>query len=403
MKVNSNIQGMISQAILSSNEERLAKASERMSSGYMINKAKDNPSGMAISNKMRAQLSSLDRAHKNSKNAVNAVQTADGALNEVHEMLQRMNELAIQASNGTLSDSDREAIQEEADHLGKEITRISKTTTYNSQKLLDGSQALKGYPINNSGVYSVVGYNERMQQGNFNIDDTINVSTDADGKVSFSVTTDFKDLATTPPSSINTSHEDITVYYDDVDNPTKVLGYTKKLTFADGGSVTYSVKHEMAVPAPGGTDTGSQSDMINLPGIGGMKIQTGAEEGQEIQVVIPEVSLRTLGFEDLNGKFIVDMTTEDGATRAIKQIDKALGYVSEARSKIGAYQNRLEKSISNLEVSRENLTESYAAIKDLDMAEGMVEYTTRQVLVQAGTTMLAQANEQPQQALQLLQ
>ena len=134
-----------------------------------------------------------------------------------------------------------------------------------------------------------------------------------------------------------------------------------------------------------------------------MKIQVGAEEGQEIQVIIPEVSLRTLNFVDLDGNRTLDLRTEEGATKAISQIASAIDYVSAARSKLGAYQNRIENTVTNLDVTTENLTESYSTIKDIDMAEGMVEYTTLQVLIQAGTSMVAQANEQPQQALQLLQ
>ena len=145
MKVNSNIQAMFAQSILSANEEKMAKSTQKMSSGYKLNRAMDNPAGMAITNRMRAQLSSLERATKNSKNAINAIQTAEGALSEIESMLQRMNELSIQGSNGTMSSSDRLAIQEEVDQLVSEINRISKNTTYNSQNLLDGTQDLKAF------------------------------------------------------------------------------------------------------------------------------------------------------------------------------------------------------------------------------------------------------------------
>ena len=395
MKVNSNIQGMLAQTILASNEAKMQKSTQKMSSGYKLNRAMDNPAGMAITNRMRAQLQSLDRANKNAKNAINAVQTADGALNEVHAMLQRMNELSIQAANGTLSASDRDAIQEEVVHLGKEINRISKTTTYNSQPLLDGSQALKGYVTEKSNEYSVRGYNERFPNGDY----TFNTELSFDADLNPKVKTTIKDISSGTPIEMNIASQSVEVFYDK-DDPTLVTGYSTRITLADGGELTIDRKTKLTAD-PATIDT----DDVNfeIRGYGGMKIQTGADEGQEIQVVIPEVSLKTLGFEDLDGNYVVDCTTEKSATKAIDLVDKALRYVSQARSKIGSYQNRIEKTISNLDVSTENLTESYSTIKDLDMAEGMVDYTRLQVLVQAGTTMLAQANEQPQQALQLLQ
>ena len=168
MKVNSNIQAMFAQSILSANEEKMAKSTQKMSSGYKLNRAMDNPAGMAITNRMRAQLSSLERATKNSKNAINAIQTAEGALSEIESMLQRMNELSIQGSNGTMSSSDRLAIQEEVDQLVSEINRISKNTTYNSQNLLDGTQDLKAFSRPSKNI-SVRNYNELMDVGKYEI------------------------------------------------------------------------------------------------------------------------------------------------------------------------------------------------------------------------------------------
>ena len=403
MKVNSNIQGMIAQSILSSNEAKMQNSTQKMSSGYALNRAKDNPAGMAITNRMRAQLKSLDRANKNSKNAINAIQTADGALNEVQDMLQRMNELAIQAANGTLSTSDREAIQEEVNQLSDEITRISKNTTYNTQPLLDGSQALKGYVTKTSEQFSVRSYNEYFPNGKYKAEYCGLI--DKDGNLQKNIT--LWDVSDGSQKELAIKSMDATIFMDDYENPTKINGASIKITLPDGGEVTLDGKVESTF-TPGSDTTHFDFGWNNLlyfevNGYGGMKIQTGAEQGQEVKVVIPEVSLKTLNFIDVNGDRTLDFTTEAGATKAISQIDKAISYVSSVRSKIGAYQNRIEKTITNLDVTTENLTESYSTIKDLDMAEGMVEYTTLQVLVQAGTTMLAQANEQPQQALQLLQ
>lgn len=374
MKVNSNIQAMFAQSILSANEEKMAKSTQKMSSGYKLNRAMDNPAGMAITNRMRAQLSSLERATKNSKNAINAIQTAEGALSEIESMLQRMNELSIQGSNGTMSSSDRLAIQEEVDQLVSEINRISKNTTYNSQNLLDGTQDLKAFSGSSKEI-SVRNYNELMDVGKYKI------SVGAGGLVK-SLT---KDGAT-----IDIAAQEVVEF---VDKDGKTTGYSTKIHTANGAELTFETKG----------DSGATNVELDITGYGGMKIQVGAEEGQEIQVVIPEVSLRTLNFVDLDGNRTLDLRTEEGATKAISQIASAIDYVSAARSKLGAYQNRIENTVTNLDVTTENLTESYSTIKDIDMAEGMVEYTTLQVLIQAGTSMVAQANEQPQQALQLLQ
>ena len=374
MKVNSNIQAMFAQSILSANEEKMAKSTQKMSSGYKLNRAMDNPAGMAITNRMRAQLSSLERATKNSKNAINAIQTAEGALSEIESMLQRMNELSIQGSNGTMSSSDRLAIQEEVDQLVSEINRISKNTTYNSQNLLDGTQDLKAFSRPSKDI-SVRNYNELMDVGKYKI------SVGAGGLVT-SLT---KDGAT-----IDIAAQEVVEF---VDKDGKTTGYSTKIHTANGAELTFETKG----------DSGATNVELDITGYGGMKIQVGAEEGQEIQVVIPEVSLRMLNFVDLDGNRTLDLRTEEGATKAISQIASAIDYVSAARSKLGAYQNRIENTVTNLDVTTENLTESYSTIKDIDMAEGMVEYTTLQVLIQAGTSMVAQANEQPQQALQLLQ
>ena len=215
MKVNSNIQAMFAQSILSANEEKMAKSTQKMSSGYKLNRAMDNPAGMAITNRMRAQLSSLERATKNSKNAINAIQTAEGALSEIESMLQRMNELSIQGSNGTISSSDRLAIQEEVDQLVSEINRISKNTTYNSQNLLDGTQDLKAFSRPSKDI-SVRNYNELMDVGKYKI------SVGADGLVT-SLT---KDGAT-----IDIAAQEVVEFVDKDGNTT---GYSTKIHTANG-------------------------------------------------------------------------------------------------------------------------------------------------------------------------
>ena len=362
MKVNSNIQAMIAANVLKNNESRFSASTERMSSGYKINRAKDNPAGMAITNRMHSQLESLNRANQNSSNAVNVIQTAEGALSEIQDMLQRMKELSIQSANGTNTTADRAAIHSEVDQLTQEILRISKQTEYNSQKLLNGDQDLKGYTDNEK--VKIETYNDKIAT---NRDYSFILDRDANG-----------DLTVTNDQGFDTGKFSY-------DKDTNRIIYTEP----DGAEMIMSVKDDpISVPVTVNCD---------IKGVGGMKIQVGAMEGQSITMGIPEISLENLG---ING---MDVRTEDGAKKAIEMVDEAIAFVSKVRSRLGAYQNRFEATISNLDISEENLTSSYSTIKDVDMAEEMVEYTKLQILTQAGTTMLTQANEQPQQALQLLQ
>lgn len=365
MKINSNIQAMVAQNVLRGNEEKNAASTERMSSGFKINHAKDSPAGMAISNRMNAQIRSLYKAKDNASNAVNVVQTADGALGEVHSMLQRMNELAIKASTGTLTSSDRVAIQLEVSALRKEVNRVAADTEYNTQNLLGGEQQMKGYTDNNS--VKVTDYDVNFPKGEYKIniasESIVRIEKKADG------TTVEVPVATTR-------------FEQDPYNNRAIV------TLPDGSNLVLS--HSTAT-AP------TTDIMVDITGIGGMKIQVGSKGGQEIQIVIPKMDAVTMGIDK------VDMRTEDGAYKALEDIKNAIEYVSHSRSKLGAYQNRLEMTVESLAETTENLEGSYSTIKDIDMAEEMVDYTKLQVLVQAGTSMLAQANEQPQQALQLLQ
>lgn len=364
MKINSNIQAMITNNILRKNEELLSKSSEKMSSGYRINSAKDNPAGMAITNKMNAQIKSLNKANQNASNAVNVIETAEGALAEIQEMIQRMNELAVKSASGTNVTADREAIQREVDQLCAEIERVAADTEYNTQNLLGGQQELKGYSDNAD--VSVRFYNSSFRTGSY----LIEYGTNANGEVEVVSPSPFPLTATIVTENGSTT-----------------------IKMPDGGELIVDYDEEVVKAAAPGTVSAN----LDISGIGGMKIQVGTSEGQEIQVIIPNISLKNMGIENMN------MKTEEGALNAIDQITEALSYISSVRSQLGAYQNRFESTISNLDVSSENLTNSYSTIKDVDMADEMVEYTKLQVLTQAGTTMLTQANERPQQALQLLQ
>ncbi len=357
MKINSNMQALIAQNVLRKNEEKNAASTERLSSGFKINHAKDSPAGMAVSNRMNAQIKSLYKAKDNASNAVNVVQTADGALTEVHNMLQRMNELGVKASTGTLTTTDREAIQKEVSALRDEINRVAKDTEFNTQNLLGGEQEMKGYNVKNPEQVKVVEYDPGAPKGYYTFD-------------------------TTDPDNIEVLRDG---------NPVGAkVGKTDDrvtVTFTDGSK--FALEYD---------DIDHLDDAkIDLTGIGGMKIQVGTSTGQEIQIVVPKMDSKSIGIDE------IDMRTEEGAQKSLEAIKNAIEYVSSARSGLGAYQNRLESTVRSLAETVENLEGTYSTIKDVDMAEEMVDYTKLQVLVQAGTSMLAQANEQPQQALQLLQ
>ena len=366
MKVNSNIQAMIAGNVLRNNETRQSESTERLSSGYRLNHAKDNPAGMAISNRMRAQIESLNKANQNASNAVNVIETAEGALSEIQDMVQRISELSVKAANGVNTDEDREAIQKEIDQLTKEIERVARDTEYNGQNLLGGEQKMKGYTDNDA--VRVADYDPEFPKGKYSLSLTNPnnpglMKVDENGNTQ--PVTNLKEVKAHDPGD-----GFCTAYMND----------GAKLVFAyDQGS------------APMGGVT------VDVSGIGGMKIQVGAAEGQEITIAIPEISLENLGLSR------IDVRTEYGAREALDMTKNALSFISGVRSRLGAYENRFENTISNLDIATENLTKSYSTIKDTDMADEMVDYTTLQVLVQAGTSMLSQANEQPQQALQLLQ
>ena len=572
MRINYNISSIIARNCLNNNDTRLSDSIKRLSSGYKINSAADDAAGLANSLKMSAQLRCLKQANNNANDGVSVVNTADGAMTEMHEILQRMNELAIQAANGTNADSDREQIQLEIDQLVQELDRIAETTQFNAQNLLDGSFAYKGYT--NTENVKVMSYSDGVTSGTYMIkgleyyhdEDTIkdydayikqdangevthedrysatsadkvrnalvttttinsglkafpdgsrviledenivikgendfevkltlndrtavkgsgvtttstvkyfstdsfkNVSVEsADGKTKYNIrevnivkatdengkqlpntTTTINSGATQNPYSGLT--EDFADAFKDV-FPDKAIKVTdckfdeKKGEFSITAAATDDLNNpktktfKVIIENPSGwdekkdgnyinsldpavkanylnhyldthTDTtrttykvGNEADdknsiLLDLTGKGAMRLQVGANEGQVIQVEIPALQALYLGVKDL------DISTEDKATAAIDIVGDAINQLSGIRAKIGAYANRIEHTIANLDNTEENMTAAYSRIMDVDMATEMTEYSTVQVLVQSSTAMLAQANERPQSVLQLLQ
>lgn len=361
MKINSNTVAYTTGNALTNSENLLSKSMEKLSSGFKINRARDNPAGYAISSKMNAQIKGLTKANQNANDGISVIETAEGAISEIQAMLHRMNELAVQSANGTNTTADRLAIQEEVKALTSEITRIATQTEFNTKPLIDGTFELKGY-TNNTQV-DVEYYSDSTKAGVY---ENLVINKVGDDYTVTGVA--LNDICTSP---VVTSK-----------------GNLITISGADGTEINLRVDETATLPAT--------IDM-DLKGIGAMRLQIGANEGQVLELSIPEISLKKMGLEN------IDISTKPGAKAAIDQITEAVEYSSMVRSKFGAYQNRLEHAITSLEVTSESITSAYSRIMDTDMAEEMTEYTKYQVLQQAGTSMLAQANQFPQQALQLLQ
>ncbi|MCX4322069.1 MAG: flagellin [Lachnospiraceae bacterium] len=472
MKISYNAPAMRASNALNASDNRVSKSLERLSSGLKVTTSKDNPSGYAIGTKMHMQITGITTATQSSQNGISVIETADGALTEVHEMLQRMNELAVKGETGTLTTGDRMTLEQEVKQLKAEITRISTDTQFNGQTLLDGTFDLRGYTDNHK--VRVDYYSDEVMAKEYTINQ-LNVIYDAKGNivkdaVTINLGPEFPqgvevsdtgkskitlkgplDFEMTLQLSKENMYPGFEVPYDFVDDGTnwvpKVNEDAVKANFTEvlqnagitgvpadaevmsitpdnvngtdtivvgnaaGFRLTYVCDRPKTTvpntdPQPGqenGTAYGGlmggaiQNLKIDITGIGTMDTQTGANEGQQLAIRIPTISLNRMDMEDMKMK-----TSEDCAD-ANRTIKKAILYVSDARSRLGAYQNRLEHTVNNLAVTNENMTASYSRIMDVDMAEEMTAYTTEQVISQAAVSMLAQANERPSQVLQLLQ
>lgn len=394
MKICYNASAMIANNALTRNDNRLSQSLQRLSSGLKIVGAKDNPAGMAMGKRMNSQLRGISTASQNSSDAISVIETADGALAEVHDILQRMNELAVKSANGTWSDADRATIQDEISQLKDEIGRISKDTQFNGQPILDGTYDLRGYTDNENvktGFYS-----DGVVSGIYGI--TIGgIMLDAEGKIDkqnqnlVGQAVTGLPIGTTVGQGIGEREVD-TALPDDA-KIAAVTGNIIKITSEKNADFEINLK----VTGNPNTTVLVEDMKLDITGIGAMTMQIGANEGQVLDIRVPTVSLEEMGLLDL------DMSTVAGAEEGIESIKGAIQYISSSRSLLGSYQNRLDHCINNLDVSNENMTAAYSRIMDVDMAEEMTEYTTVQVISQASMSMLAQANERPAQVLQLLQ
>lgn len=387
MVVRSNIMAVNAQRQLGMNNSQVGKALEKLSSGYRINRAGDDASGLAISEKMKAQIKGLDTASLNSQDGISLVQTAEGALTEVHNMLNRMTELATRAANGINEDSNRASLQKEVAKLQEEIDRISEGTNFNNLKLLDGSQTYAGNTalIGKGTANGVMGLS--VEGGNLSADDTIivNISADSVGTITVTASDNTVVFTTTQTGK---------GFYSITADVSKVTDESVKKAWA-GVTINFSV--DQACDTSKNYVAGQQQFTAGKNESMQLQIGDTADSFNQLKVGIGSMSSAALGVDK------VDISSQEGAAKAIDVIRNAIDRVSSQRASLGATQNRLEYTINNLDTASENLQSANSRIRDTDMAKMMMEYTKMNVLTQSAQAMLAQANQQPQSVLQLLQ
>ena len=437
MVVQHNITAMNANRMLGVTSGLQAKSTEKLSSGYKINRAADDAAGLSISEKMRKQIRGLSQASDNAEDGISCVQTAEGALTEVHSMLQRMNELAVKAGNGTMSEDDRQNVQDEIDQLVDEIDRVSETTKFNETYLLKGdntsngnTKSLKtGAEIGQIDGLTVTAKADAKYTDNDDVkigkvivksSDTNVVTVDADqlteaaGNIA-KITTDGTEV-------VVTKNDGKTDTYATVD---KFKAAYAGLDIVGAGAVTISKTLDTATANTDDTVTGTYTGNLNSYKVGDsvnvklavgasgetalsngskallLSFQVGADTTSEnkISVTMDSMSAKSIGVDGIQ----VTGSDSTNADKAVDTISDAIKKVSKQRSALGAVQNRLEHTISNLDNVVENTTSAESRIRDTDMAEEMVSYSKNNILMQAGQSMLAQANQQNQGVLSLLQ
>ena len=414
MVVQHNLTAMNSNRMLGVTTSKQAKSTEKLSSGYKINRAADDAAGLSISEKMRKQIRGLTQASSNAQDGISAVQTAEGALNEVQDMLQRMNELAVKAANGTNSEDDRNYIQDEVNQLIKEIDRVSTTTKFNETYLLKGDDTVK-FTAPKTNLTATKGTDgDADNQQTYELTITANSFKTEGGKsdVTFSLmgknfsvrledTDDNKTLATKLAKAMNENK--ITDSNVGAFNAT-VTDNVITLTAAKNGVVA-----DDTVIKDGAELTAKGTGVLTLD----LHVGADSTSDNQISVDIKQMSATVLGLKtgnsttgDATGNLdtlLVNGKDDKNARAAIDTIASALQEVSKQRSALGAAQNRLEHTIANLDNVVENTTSAESSIRDTDMATEMVKYSNNNILAQAGQAMLAQANQSNQGVLSLLQ
>ena len=401
MRIQHNIAALNSYRNLTGNNNAVSKNLEKLSSGYRINRAGDDAAGLAISEKMRAQITGLNTAQKNAQDGVSLVQTAEGALTEVHSMLNRMVELADQSANGTYDDAvDRANLQKEIASLKDEIDRIADATNFNGINLLDGSLSTNTTTTLNAaaqGTNAAVDlkftFAEQFKGKDINVKlehkagsgDAIEAIVDANGAITLKMDATKDHSASAIKKALANANitalakEDQTKMSSLLASATVTGAGTTGLTGGDGFAATQGT----TIPAKGHSLT--------------LQIGDTSADFNQMTVSVGDMHTAALGIAD------IDISTQEGAKTAVDKIKAAINSVSSTRGDLGAIQNRLEHTINNLSVTAENMTAAESRIRDVDMANEMMAYTKNNILVQSSQAMLAQANQLPQGVLQLLQ
>ncbi|WP_107942116.1 flagellin [Metasolibacillus fluoroglycofenilyticus] len=386
MRIQHNISALNTHRNLAFNNTQASKNLEKLSSGYKINRAGDDAAGLAISEKMRGQIRGLDMATKNANDSISLIQTAEGALNESHAILQRMRELAVQASNDTNVNEDRIALQKEVQQLKEELTRISTDTEFNTQKLLNGSFEDKVFHIGANGDQNI-----RLSIGDTSAFElSLAKETKASGDYSIYSGTDAVAEFMSGGTAVITTSGGAALQFTKSGNGTdwKKSDGTASGQVTDAATIAW-LNGQGSDKVDGKTSGVTLGDglagYINTSGQNLFYTSTAAKAGSTV-----------------HAGSTVDLTSQTGANDAIATIDAALKSISDTRSNLGAVQNRLEHTINNLGATSENLTAAESRIRDTDMAAEMMAFTKNNILMQAAQSMLAQANQQPQGVLQLL-
>lgn len=464
MRINTNMAALNSWRNMTSNTNNLQKSLEKLSSGFRINRAADDAAGLAVSEKMRAQIRGTNQAVKNAQDGVSLLQTAEGALTETHAMLQRMRELSVQSSTSTLQDTDRALLQEEFAQLQSEITRIGNTTQFNGKGLLDGSAGVS-VTASNANVTNMAGTGDTTA-GTYSITGSVKATTadvwmanssGAANAVAFASSSDTFDAAqnvtvngktysvttTTTVSDFmaavnaDSATTGVTAALDSgsVKFTSTTVGSAAEMTITnttDGVSAVDATDSQTAANATAtATDTGANATItlaahtyvsegnkvtitsgdakglsfdvatagavdVTVGTNGSLSIQTGSQAGQTTNIGISDMRGAALGVSTLS------IATQTGSSSSITSLDDAINTVSTQRAKLGAFQNRLEYTVSSLSATSENLSAAESRIRDVDMAAEMANFTKYQILGQASTAMLAQANQVTQGVLSLL-
>lgn len=395
MTINTNVVSINAQRNLSLSGSSLGVSMQRLSSGLRVNSAKDDAAGLAIAERMSTQVRGFAVASRNANDGISLAQTAEGALGKVGDMLQRMRELAVQSGNATNSKSDREALQAELKQLREEIDRVAKTTTFNGAKLLDGSFT--------GGVFQV-GSNAG---DNITVGSLANTKVDQLGKTEYGTAqVSGVDTAKKNSAAAALTNTDVTI------NITGANGQTAQVTITKDANITGDEALGRAIEAINTktADTGvvaflsDKGDAIEFRAAvadGGTAASAAVNTANAALGAL--VNMTAAANTDQAGIHKMDISTQAGAWEALQRIDTAIDKVNSARAELGAVQTRFEKSIENIDIMHENISAARGRIVDADFAKETANLSRTQILQQAGTAMVSQANQLPQQVLQLLQ